>query len=148
MANRALRRSHSIAAVIARTAGLFGAGLFVAMSFIVQAGDVAAHSKLDRADPKPGSTVATPPKKVMVWFTMTPGEELDSKRSTLTVTDSRGKRVDDGRGGVDLTDMDRRTLVAGLKSIGPGTYLVRWKAVTSPDRDVASGSFRFTVAKK
>ncbi|MGQ0550228.1 MAG: copper resistance CopC family protein [Armatimonadota bacterium] len=122
--------------------------LGAAMSLILQAGDVAAHSKLERADPKPGSTVATPPKKVMVWFTITRGEELDPKRSTLTVTDSRGKRVDDSKGGVDLTDMDRRTLVAGLRSIGPGTYLVRWKTVTTPDRDVASGSFRFIVAKK
>lgn len=121
--------------------------LVVAMCLIVQGGDVAAHSKLDRADPKPGSTVTTSPKKVMVWFNITRGEELDPKRSTLTVTDSRGKRVDDGKGGVDLKDMDRRTLVVGLKAIGPGTYLVRWKAVTSPDRDVASGSFRFTVAR-
>ncbi len=121
--------------------------LGVAISLIVQGGDAAAHSKLERADPKPGSTIATAPKKVMVWFNITPGEELDPKRSTLTVTDSRGKRVDDGKGGVDLKDMDRRTLVAALKSIGPGTYLVRWKTVTTPDRDVASGSFRFTVAR-
>ncbi len=121
--------------------------LGTAMSLIVGAGDVAAHSKLERADPKPGSTVATPPKKVMVWFKITPGEELDPKKSTLSVTDSRGKRVDDGKGGVDLKDMDRRTLVAGLKSIGPGTYLVRWKAVSNVDGNVASGSFRFTVAK-
>ena len=122
--------------------------LGVAITFVVLPGSIAAHSKLERADPKPESTVATPPKKVMVWFNITRGEELDPKRSTLTVTDSRGKRVDDGKGGVDLKDMDRRTLVVSLKAIGPGTYLVRWKAVTTPDRDIASGSFPFTVAKK
>lgn len=121
--------------------------LGVAMSLILQTGDGAAHSKLDRADPKPGSTMTTAPKKITVWFNITPGEELDPKRSTISVIDSKGKRVDDGKGGVDLKDMDRKTLVAALKSIGPGTYVVRWKTVTSPDRDVASGSYRFTVAR-
>lgn len=130
-----------------RTRRLALALLGVVLSLIVQAGDVSAHSKLDRADPKPGSTVPTAPKKVVVWFNITTGEELDPKRSTISVIDSKGKRVDDGKGGVDLKDMDRKTLLVALKSIGPGTYVVRWKAVTSPDRDVASGSFRFTVAK-
>jgi methionine-rich copper-binding protein CopC len=34
-----------------------------------------------------------------------------------------------------------------LKPIGPGTYTVRYKAVSSEDKDVVEGSYRFTVAR-
>ncbi len=36
-------------------------------------------------------------------------------------------------------------MVATLNPIGSGVYVVRWKAVTLPDRGVALGSFTFTV---
>ena len=42
--------------------------------------------------------------------------------------------------------MDRKTLRATLKPLTADTYTVRWKAVSSPDKDVAQGSFKFTVA--
>lgn len=77
---------------------------------------------------------------------MPPDESLDPKTSTISVLDSQGRRVDDGKGGVDLNDMDRKTLRAMLKPITAGTYAVRWKAVSSPDKDVSQGSFTFTVA--
>jgi methionine-rich copper-binding protein CopC len=104
-----------------------------------------AHARLQRADPRPGSTVATPPAMVRIVFTLAPDESLDST-STISVWDSRGRRVDDGKGGVDLNDMDRKTMTAMLKPIAAGTYTVRWRAVSSPDKDIAQGSFKFTVA--
>jgi methionine-rich copper-binding protein CopC len=100
-----------------------------------------AHAKLRRAEPAPGSAVATAPKLVRVVF----NEELDVKRSTLSVWDGRGTRVDDGKGGVDLNDMDHASMVAKLKATRPGIYTVRWKAVSADDKFVAQGSFRYTV---
>lgn len=106
----------------------------------------AGHAKLLRAEPAPGSTVTAAPKVVRLVFTLSPNEELDVQRSTVSVWDSNSRRADDGKGGVDLDDLDRRTMIARLKSIGPGTYTVRWEAVSSPDLNVAQGSYKFTIA--
>jgi len=105
-----------------------------------------AHAKIQNADPTPGSTVAAPPKMVKIVFALAPDESLDPKTSTISVLDSQGRRVDDGKGGVDLNDMDRKTMRAMVKPITAGTYTVRWKAVSSPDKDVVQGTFKFTVA--
>lgn len=86
----------------------------------IAAGDVAAHAKLLRASPAPGGSVAEPPTVVRVWFQLSGTEELDPKRSALSVWDARGKHVDDGKGGVDLDDLDRRSMVVRLKPVGPG----------------------------
>jgi methionine-rich copper-binding protein CopC len=116
----------------------------VAVSLIGARTIVLAHAKIQSADPKPGSTVAKAPAMVKIVFALAPDESLD-KSSTISVWDSHGRRMDDGKGGVDLNDMDRKTLFATLKPLTADTYTVRWKAVSSPDKDVAQGSFKFTV---
>ena len=118
----------------------------VAVSLMGARTIVLAHAKIQSADPKPGSTVAKAPAMVKIVFALAPDESLDPKTSTIAVSDSHGRRVDDGKGGVDLNDMDRKTMIAMLKPLTADTYTVRWKAVSSPDRDVAQGSFKFTVA--
>ncbi len=110
-----------------------------------QPSSAAAHPRLQRAEPPPGGVVRAAPRVIRLWFSLAPNEELDPRYSWVTVWDRRGRRVDDGRGGVDLKDMDRRSMIATLNPIGPGVYVVRWKAVTLPDRGVAQGSFTFTV---
>jgi hypothetical protein len=62
------------------------------------------------------------------------------------VWDAREQRVDDGKGGVDLNDLDRLSLIARLRPLGRGTYTVRYKAVSTPDLAARRGTFRFTVA--
>lgn len=101
----------------------------------------AGHAKLVRSQPAPGSTVKVPPTVVRAWF----NDELDPRRSTMTVTDRRNRRVDDGKGGVDLDDLDRKSMRVGLRPIGPGVYTVGWKAVSADDQYAAQGTFRFTV---
>ncbi len=105
------------------------------------------HAKVLKASPAPGAKV-TAPTVVRVWFTLGGGEELDAARSTLSVWDAAGKRVDDGKGGVDLKDLDRLSMMARVKPLGPGTYTVKWKAVSDPDGAVAQGKFTFTIVKK
>jgi methionine-rich copper-binding protein CopC len=115
---------------------IFAAGLLQAMPAV-------AHAKLVRADPKPGSTVQAAPKEVRAWF----NEELDPKGSSLTIVDRTGKRVDNGKGGVDLRDLDRKLMVVGVAAmLRPGRYTVRWAAVSADDANVEKGSFTFTVA--
>ena len=116
---------------------------FVLLAVLVVTTAASAHAKLVRAEPAPGNTVKIAPRVVRAVF----NDELDPKGSTVTVVDSRGRRVDDGKGGVDLNDLDRKTMVVTLRAIGPGTYTVRWKVTSADDQYVASGSFRFTVAR-
>ncbi len=120
--------------------------LAAAVAVLLWPGHAVGHAKLLRADPQPGSTVTAPPAHVRLVFALSPGEELDVQRSRISVWSSAGRRVDDGKGGVDLDDLDRRTLVARLLAIGPGTYTVRWQAVSAPDLSVAQGAYAFTVA--
>jgi methionine-rich copper-binding protein CopC len=99
------------------------------------------HAKLLRAVPAPGSTIARAPTVVQVWF----NDELDPARSGISVWNARAQRVDDGRGGVDLTDLDRKSMKVGLKPIAPGGYTVRWRAVSADDLFVSTGTFTFIL---
>lgn len=113
------------------------------MAVLITVPSVGAHSKLVRAVPAPGGTVKVPPKVVRAWFP----EELDPKRSVLSVWDTKGRRVDDGKGGVDLDDLDRASMVVRLRPIGPGTYMVKWRAVSADDQNAAQGSYTFTLIR-
>ena len=125
-----------------RAAGLLLALVVTAAGLAAPAHPLDAHAKLLRAEPRPGGAVRSAPRVVRAWF----DDELDPRRSAMTVTDAKGTRVDDGKGGVDLDDLDRRSMLARLKPIGAGTYTVRWTATSADDGYVARGSFRFTVA--
>jgi methionine-rich copper-binding protein CopC len=106
---------------------------------LVLAGSVLAHARLVRSEPRDGAVVRLPLRVVRAWFT----QELDLRRSFMVVQDARGRVV--ARGGVDLQDLDRKTMVVRLGRIAPGTYTVRWRAVSSEDGDTTTGRFRFTV---
>ncbi|OLD50853.1 MAG: hypothetical protein AUI83_11215 [Armatimonadetes bacterium 13_1_40CM_3_65_7] len=102
-----------------------------------------AHAKLVRSEPKAGAVLTVPPAVVRAWF----DDELDPDRSTIGVWAVREHRVDDGRGGVDLSDLDRKSMIARLRAVGAGTYTVRWRAVSADDGFVARGSFAFAVKR-
>jgi len=124
-----------------------GIMLVLILSMLIQTETVGAHAKFLRAVPAPDSTVTSAPEVVRVWFTLaSANEELDAKRSTLRVLDAHGKQVDDGKGGVDLNDLNHKSMIVRVQSRQPGTYMVQWKAVSSPDQEVTQGSFRFTVS--
>ncbi|MGH7419801.1 MAG: copper resistance CopC family protein [Candidatus Rokuibacteriota bacterium] len=123
------------------TRRLLGTLAVVAVIATVSASRADAHAKLVRADPAPKSVVAATPKIVRLLF----NEELAPKGSTVTVIDARGRRVDDGKGRLDLDDLDRRSIIAGLKPLAKGAYTVKWVAVSADDRFVARGTFRFTI---
>ncbi|MDR5684042.1 MAG: copper resistance protein CopC [Armatimonadota bacterium] len=100
-----------------------------------------AHARLLKSEPRHGATLRSPPRVVRAWF----NEELDPATSAISVWDGRGRRVDDGKGGVELDNLDRNTMAARLRPVGAGRYTVRWKAVSADDGYVARGEFRFTV---
>jgi copper resistance protein C len=94
-----------------------------------------AHAFLDHASPLVGSTVASAPRDVSLTFT----QNLESSFSSVQVTDANGARVDQGK-----AQISGNTMRVGLKSLSPGTYRVRWHAL-SVDTHKTEGSFTFTV---
>jgi copper resistance protein C len=108
--------------------------------FLIGLGGAAAHAHafLDHASPLVGSTVGSAPSEVTLSFT----QSLEPAFSSVQVTDGKGARVDTGKAQVSGT-----TMRIGLKSLGPGTYRVRWQ-VLSVDTHKTQGSFSFQVGGK
>jgi methionine-rich copper-binding protein CopC len=94
-----------------------------------------AHAFLDHASPLVGTTVRTAPHEVALSYT----QELEPTFSTVEVTDASGARVDQGK-----PQISGSTMRVGLKSIGPGSYRVRWH-VLSVDTHTTEGGFTFHV---
>jgi methionine-rich copper-binding protein CopC len=94
-----------------------------------------AHAFLNHASPLVGSTVRAAPSEVTLTFT----QSLEPAFSSVQVTDAKGARVDVGKAQVSGS-----TMRIGLKSLGPGTYRVRWQAL-SVDTHKTQGSFTFQV---
>ena len=105
----------------------------LAMAFF---GSVAAHAHamLDHASPIVGSTVPTA-REVALTFS----QNLEAAFSSIQVTNANGARVDQGK-----PQVSGNTMRVGLKILSPGTYRVRWQAL-SVDTHKTEGSFTFTV---
>ena len=104
---------------------------------LASAGAAHAHAALDRANPRVGSTVASAPRSVSLWFT----EKIEPALSVIEVRNAAGTRVDQGKargGGNNLT--------IGLKPLSPGSYQVHWR-VLSVDTHKTEGTFSFQVGQ-
>jgi methionine-rich copper-binding protein CopC len=95
-----------------------------------------AHAFLDSANPRVGSTVASPPTQVTLHFT----QRLEPKFSKAEVRNAAGVRVDQG---VTVSGNEIRV---DLKALSPGTYRVIWH-VLSVDTHTTQGSFNFHVGR-
>lgn len=99
--------------------------------------EASAHAMLDHSEPRVGNKVATAPREVTLWFT----QKLEPAFSTITVTDSAGKRVDTGKTRVSGDQMS-----VSLRPGDSGTYRVKWR-VLSVDTHATDGSFTFQVGQ-
>jgi methionine-rich copper-binding protein CopC len=99
-----------------------------------------AAATFARSDPPAGSTVASAPFVLSVWFS----DELISK-SSLRVLDRRGTQVDLRDGRVDLDDVDRRRMLVSVPALPDGIFTVSWTTVASDDGSTRSGAFTFGV---
>jgi copper resistance protein C len=109
----------------------------IPLLFSLATGEAAAHAFLDRAEPRVGNKVATPPREVTLWFT----QKLEPAFSTITVTNAAGQRVDTGKTRVSGSQMS-----VSLRPGGTGTYHVTWR-VLSVDTHTTDGSFSFQVGQ-
>jgi methionine-rich copper-binding protein CopC len=104
---------------------------------LLTANEVSAHAFLDRAEPRVGNKVATPPHEVTLWFT----QKLEPAFSNVTVTNAAGQRLDTGKPRISGTQMS-----VSLRPGGPGTYHVTWH-VLSVDTHTTEGNFTFQVGQ-
>ena len=95
-----------------------------------------AHAMLDHASPAVGSTVATSPGQVTLYFT----QQLEPKFSGAEVRNASGARVDHGKS----ISGDVMRLSVGM--LAPGAYSVTWH-VLSVDTHTTQGSFSFRVGR-
>lgn len=114
------------------------AGGAIALMLAIASPAAFAHAILDHADPRVGSTVASSPARVTLWFS----EELEPAFSRLQVLDAGGREVDGKDGAVD--GHDRTVMHASLPALAPGKYRVEWR-VLSADTHVTKGDFTFEV---
>jgi methionine-rich copper-binding protein CopC len=103
------------------------------------AGAALGHARYVKSEPAAGAVVNVAPRVVRAWFT----EELNPAGSAINVRDGAGKVL--ASGGVDLNDLERRSLIVRLKPIPPGKYTVGWRTVSADDGDILNGRFAFTV---
>ena len=97
-----------------------------------------AHAMLDHANPRVGSSQATGPREVRLWFT----QQLEPSFSTVEVRSESGAVMSSGKAQVD--GADRTQLRVALKPLPPGTYRVIWR-VLSVDTHRTQGDFSFRV---
>jgi methionine-rich copper-binding protein CopC len=120
-----------------------GAALLIALVLSLSLfGIASAHAKLVSSDPAAGAKLDKAPAKVTLVFS----EEISDKAtdSFFTVSNAGGAEV--GKGQLDNTDLDHKTLSGALKSgLADGVYTVTWQTITSDDNGKSEGSFKFGV---
>jgi methionine-rich copper-binding protein CopC len=109
----------------------------IPLLLLLATGEASAHAMLDHAEPRVGNKVATTPHEVTLWFT----QKLEPAFSTITVTNSAGQRVDNGKTRVSGSQMS-----VSLRPGGTGTYHVTWH-VLSVDTHTTEGNFSFQVGQ-
>jgi copper resistance protein C len=95
-----------------------------------------AHAFLDHASPTVGSTVATSPGQVTLYFT----QQLEPRFSGAEVRNASGARVDHGK------SISGNVMRLSVGALLPGTYNVTWH-VLSVDTHTTQGSFSFHIGK-
>lgn len=111
--------------------------IILGFALCLVANAASAHAMLDHASPRVGSSNASAPREVVLWFT----EAIEPSFSSIEVRAADGTRVEAGkaaRGG------DGTQLRVSLKALKPGTYRVQWR-VLSVDTHRTQGDFTFSV---
>jgi methionine-rich copper-binding protein CopC len=109
----------------------------VPLVLLLATAQAVAHAFLERAEPRVGNKVATPPREVTLWFT----EKLETAFSSVTVTNAAGQRIDTGKARVSGNQMS-----VSVRPGGTGTYRVNWH-VLSVDTHTTDGDFTFQVGQ-
>ena len=118
---------------------LFVVALTLGVLMAVLVTPALAHALLLRSTPEANASLDRAPAQVELFFS----EALDPSFSKITVLGSAGTPVDVGDSRVDPADPTHMTV--SLPSLPDGVYTVSWKALSSTDGHVTTGTFPFAV---
>jgi methionine-rich copper-binding protein CopC len=99
-----------------------------------------AHAYLVKSIPARRAILFKAPVRIQLWF----NERLEPRFSTLSVTDSSGKRVDLDNSKV--ADEDPKQLSVEVRSLPAGVYVIKFR-VLSVDGHVVEDQFPFTIRR-
>ena len=105
---------------------------------LIMGSDAEAHAFLLKSDPAVGSSLTNKPTALRLEFS----EALELAFSGVDLATASGSAL--ALNGVRFADDTHKVLVAGLPILAPGTYRVKWHAV-SVDTHRTEGEFTFTV---
>ncbi len=115
------------------------AQVFFLLFFFLMPNAALGHAYPDHADPKVGSTVATPPKVIRIWF----DSDLEPVFSSIMVHAAKNNfMVDKGDGRVDPSNPT--LLEVSVPPLPPGEYIVYW-SVVARDGHRTSGNYTFKI---
>lgn len=97
-----------------------------------------AHAYLVKSVPARRAILFKAPAKIQLWF----NERLEARFSSLSVSDSNGKRVD--LDDVQVAGDDPKQLSVGVGPLPPGIYAIKFR-VLSVDGHVVEDQFPFTI---
>ncbi len=98
-----------------------------------------AHAALQWASPPPGATVHGAPGSLVLLFS----EAIEARFCRVEVLNQAG--VAEVAGSWHADPKDAKRLLVPVIRLDPGTYTVRWRAV-SVDTHKSDGTYQFTVA--
>ena len=112
--------------------------LLALLALVLLPGTAAAHAELVVLEPgRPGG-----PHRPAAEITGDFSEEVDPTRSVMELRGPDGAPL--ATGGVPTGGPPTRMAIAGLPTLAPGVYEVRWTTVTADDDGVERGTFTFT----
>ncbi|MFO1126646.1 MAG: copper resistance protein CopC [Methylocystis sp.] len=100
-----------------------------------------AHAVMTRTAPQQGATAVEGLTKVEIWY----DSAVRDNMLAMAVIDASGTRVDNRDPKVDAADQTH--VFASVQPLAPGSYTVRYRAI-SVDGFLASGSWNLTVVAK
>ncbi len=105
---------------------------------VVLPGNIGAHAKLIKSEPKRDAVLSTAPLRVHLWFQ----GRIEARFSQMSVWDATGKQVDTRD--VQVSKEDAASVSIGLAPLTPGTYTVKYR-ILSVDSHMSEGQFFFLL---
>ena len=110
----------------------------IALLVIGTAAVLSAHAKVEKSEPRSGTTLTAAPKQIQLWF----NEEIDAAVSKIELTGGAGK--------VALAPIQatgKKSVTAAITgTVADGAYTVAWQTA-GDDGHVVKGNFTFTVKR-
>jgi methionine-rich copper-binding protein CopC len=103
------------------------------------ASQASAHATLVKSTPAADAVLTQQPSAIRAWYS----EEVAVKGSFIRLYDSADKLL--ASGGVDLNDHNHESMKLIPPLLPPGTYTIKWHAISADDNHVTQDEFRFTV---